>query len=63
MQSVSGLMSITGEVGGAGAHRRAISDFSSGLFGLAGVLAALFARERFPKDSTSRWPCSMRRST
>jgi crotonobetainyl-CoA:carnitine CoA-transferase CaiB-like acyl-CoA transferase len=30
-----------------------ISDFSSGLFGLAGVLAALFARERFPKDSNN----------
>lgn len=49
MQSVSGLMSITGEVGGGPVRIGApISDFSSGLFGLAGVLAALFARERFP---------------
>jgi crotonobetainyl-CoA:carnitine CoA-transferase CaiB-like acyl-CoA transferase len=50
MQSVSGLMSITGEVGGGPVRIGApISDFSSGLFGLAGVLAALFARERFPE--------------
>jgi crotonobetainyl-CoA:carnitine CoA-transferase CaiB-like acyl-CoA transferase len=50
MQSVSGLMSITGEVGGGPVRIGApISDFSSGLFGLSGVLAALFARERFPE--------------
>ena len=49
MQSVSGLMGITGEVGGGPVRIGApISDFSSGLFGLSGVLAALFARERFP---------------
>ena len=49
MQSVSGLMGITGEVGGGPVRIGApISDFSSGLFGLTGVLAALFARERFP---------------
>ena len=50
MQSVSGLMGITGEVGGGPVRIGApISDFSSGLFGLSGVLAALFARERFPE--------------
>ncbi len=49
MQSVSGLMGITGEVGGGPVRIGApIADFSSGLFGLSGVLAALFARERFP---------------
>jgi crotonobetainyl-CoA:carnitine CoA-transferase CaiB-like acyl-CoA transferase len=49
MQSVSGLMGITGEVGGAPVRIGApISDFSSGLFGLTGVLAGLLARERFP---------------
>ncbi len=50
MQSVSGLMGITGEVGGGPVRIGApIADFSSGLFGLSGVLAALFARERFPE--------------
>jgi crotonobetainyl-CoA:carnitine CoA-transferase CaiB-like acyl-CoA transferase len=50
MQSVSGLMSITGEVGGGPVRIGApISDFSSGLFGLSGILAALFARDRFPE--------------
>ncbi len=50
MQSVSGLMGITGEVGGGPVRVGApIADFSSGLFGLSGVLAALFARERFPE--------------
>ena len=50
MQSVSGLMGITGEVGGGPVRIGApIADFSSGLFGLSGVLAALFARERFPQ--------------
>jgi len=49
MQSVSGLMGITGEVGGGPVRIGApITDFSSGLFGLSGVLAALFARDRHP---------------
>jgi len=49
MQSVSGLMGVTGEVGGGPVRIGApISDFSSGLFGLSGILAALFARERHP---------------
>lgn len=50
MQSISGLMGITGEVGGGPVRIGApISDYSSGLFGLAGILAALFARDRFPE--------------
>jgi crotonobetainyl-CoA:carnitine CoA-transferase CaiB-like acyl-CoA transferase len=50
MQSVSGLMGITGEVGGGPVRIGApISDFSSGLFALSGVLAALFARDRHPE--------------
>jgi crotonobetainyl-CoA:carnitine CoA-transferase CaiB-like acyl-CoA transferase len=50
MQSVSGLMGITGEVGGGPVRIGApISDYASGLFGLSGVLAALFARDRFPE--------------
>ena len=50
MQSVSGLMGITGEVGGAPVRIGApISDFSSGLFMLSGVLAALFARDKHPE--------------
>lgn len=50
MQSVSGLMGITGEADGGPVRIGApISDFSSGLFGLSGVLAALHARDRFPE--------------
>jgi len=50
LQSVSGLMGITGEVGGGPVRIGApIADFSTGLFGLSGVLAALWARERFPE--------------
>ena len=50
MQSVSGLMGITGEVGGAPVRIGApISDFSSGLFMLSGVLAALLARDKHPE--------------
>ena len=50
MQSVSGLMGITGEVGGGPVRIGApISDYSSGLFALSGVLAALHARDRFPQ--------------
>ena len=50
MQSVSGLMGITGEAGGGPVRIGApISDFSSGLFALSGMLAALFARDRYPE--------------
>lgn len=50
MQSVSGLMGITGEVGGGPVRIGApISDFSTGLFGLSGVLAALYARSKYPE--------------
>lgn len=47
MQSMSGLMGITGEVGGGPVRVGApISDFSTGLFGLVGVLSALFVRDQ-----------------
>lgn len=50
MQSVSGLMGITGEVGGGPVRIGApISDFSSGLFALSGILAALHARDAHPE--------------
>ncbi|MCG3777006.1 MAG: Acetyl-CoA:oxalate CoA-transferase [Nitrospira sp.] len=50
MQSVSGLMGVTGEVGGGPLRMGApISDFASGLFALSGTLAALHAREKFPE--------------
>lgn len=50
MQSVSGLMGITGEVGGGPVRIGApIADFSSGLFALSGVLAALHVREQHPE--------------
>ena len=50
MQSVSGLMGITGEVGGGPVRIGApIADFSSGLFALSGVLAALHARAQHPE--------------
>lgn len=50
MQSVSGLMGITGEVGGGPVRIGApISDFSTGLFGLAGILAAFIARQAHPE--------------
>src|SRR5271167_1853275 len=49
MQSVSGLMGVTGEVGGGPVRIGSpISDFSSGLFALAGILAALHVREEHP---------------
>lgn len=49
MQSVSGLMAITGEVDGAPIRiGAAISDYSSGLFALSGILGALYARHDHP---------------
>jgi crotonobetainyl-CoA:carnitine CoA-transferase CaiB-like acyl-CoA transferase len=49
MQSVSGLMGITGEVGGGPVRIGApISDYSTGLFALTGILAALHARDDHP---------------
>jgi crotonobetainyl-CoA:carnitine CoA-transferase CaiB-like acyl-CoA transferase len=50
MQSVSGLMGITGEVSGGPVRIGApISDFATGLFALGGVLAALHARPEHPE--------------
>ena len=55
LQSVSGLMGITGEVGGGPVRIGApIADFSTGLFGLSGVLAALLARDRHPEGQHVR---------
>lgn len=50
MQSVSGLMGITGEVGGGPVRIGApISDYTTGLFALSGILAALFGRAAHPE--------------
>lgn len=50
MQSVSGLMGITGEVDGGPVRIGApVSDYSTGLFALSGVLAALYVREDHPE--------------
>lgn len=50
MQSVSGLMGVTGERGGGPVRVGApISDYASGLFCLVGLLAALHAREDHPE--------------
>jgi crotonobetainyl-CoA:carnitine CoA-transferase CaiB-like acyl-CoA transferase len=49
MQGISGMMSITGEPDGDPVRVGSpISDFSTGLFGLSGVLAALHVRPQFP---------------
>jgi crotonobetainyl-CoA:carnitine CoA-transferase CaiB-like acyl-CoA transferase len=49
MQSVSGLMGVTGERGGGPVRIGApVSDFATGLFALAGVLAALHVRAEHP---------------
>lgn len=50
MQSVSGLMGVTGEVGGGPVRIGApVSDYSSGLFALVGILSALHARQEHPE--------------
>ena len=50
LQSVSGLMGITGEVDGGPVRIGApIADYASGLFGLSGILAALYARNHYPE--------------
>jgi crotonobetainyl-CoA:carnitine CoA-transferase CaiB-like acyl-CoA transferase len=55
MQGISGLMSITGEEGRAPVRIGSpISDFSTGLFGLSAVLAALFMRDRRPEGQHVR---------
>lgn len=49
MQSISGLMGVTGELNGGPVRIGApISDFSTGLFALSSVTAALYARDRHP---------------
>jgi len=50
MQGVSGLMSITGEADGGPVRMGSpISDLSTGLFAMSGILAALFARDAHPE--------------
>lgn len=50
MQSVSGMMGITGEVGGGPVRIGApVSDFATGLFALSGVLASLHVRDSHPE--------------
>jgi crotonobetainyl-CoA:carnitine CoA-transferase CaiB-like acyl-CoA transferase len=50
MQSVSGLMGITGEVDGGPVRIGApISDYATGLFAMAGILAALHRRHALPE--------------
>ena len=50
MQSVSGLMGVTGEVGGGPLRIGVpIADYTTGLFALSGVLAALHVREQMPE--------------
>jgi len=50
MQSVSGLMGVTGEVNGGPVRIGApVADFSSALFALSGILAALHARDCHPE--------------
>lgn len=55
MQSVSGLMGITGEVGGGPVRIGApVSDFATGLFALSAVLVALHARDDHPEGQHLR---------
>ncbi len=50
LQAVSGLMGVTGEVGGGPVRVGApICDFATGLFAMVGVLSALYAREAHPE--------------
>jgi crotonobetainyl-CoA:carnitine CoA-transferase CaiB-like acyl-CoA transferase len=50
MQAVSGLMGITGEVGGGPVRVGApVSDYSTGLFSVVGMLAALHKRDLHPE--------------
>jgi crotonobetainyl-CoA:carnitine CoA-transferase CaiB-like acyl-CoA transferase len=50
MQSISGLMGTTGELdGGPVKIGTPVCDFSTGLFALSGILAALFARAEQPE--------------
>ncbi|MGH3756425.1 CaiB/BaiF CoA transferase family protein [Actinophytocola sp.] len=50
MQSVSGIMGVTGEPDGGPVRVGApVTDFSTGLFALSGLLAGLIARDRHPE--------------
>ncbi|WP_432825611.1 CaiB/BaiF CoA transferase family protein [Dactylosporangium sp. CA-092794] len=55
MQGITGMMSITGEPDGDPVRVGVpISDFSTGLFALSGVLAALLVRDRHPEGQHVR---------
>jgi crotonobetainyl-CoA:carnitine CoA-transferase CaiB-like acyl-CoA transferase len=55
MQSVSGLMGVTGEVEGGPVRIGApVSDYSTGLFALSGILAALHVRDEHPEGQHVR---------
>jgi crotonobetainyl-CoA:carnitine CoA-transferase CaiB-like acyl-CoA transferase len=50
MQSITGLMAATGEVGGAPVRLgSSLCDYSTGVFALSGTLAALFRRDQHPE--------------
>lgn len=50
MQSVSGLMGVTGELGGGPVKiGTPVCDYAAGLFGLTGILAALYVRAQHPE--------------
>jgi crotonobetainyl-CoA:carnitine CoA-transferase CaiB-like acyl-CoA transferase len=50
MQGVTGLMSLTGEPDGDPVRAGTpVCDYATGLFGLSGILAALFARAEHPE--------------
>jgi crotonobetainyl-CoA:carnitine CoA-transferase CaiB-like acyl-CoA transferase len=50
VQSISGLMAVTGEPDGGPVRIGApITDFATGMFGLAGVLAAMYSRDSYPE--------------
>lgn len=50
MQSISGLMGVTGEVGGGPVRIGApVSDYATGLFALAAIMAAILARNEYPE--------------
>lgn len=50
MQAASGLMATTGEEDGGPVRMQcAVTDYTTGLYALTGVLAALNARDRFPE--------------
>ena len=61
IQGMSGVMDITGEADGPPEKAGiAISDLFTGLYGVVAIEAALIARERAARASTSTLRCSTR---